>query len=210
MTRSLLLLAVLLLAGCGETETSVFYTARYPVVKVEAEVTLQETAEGGSDTGSDEGTATDDGSEGSGSISGSESGTTDVNDDTGGGSDGGSTEENPLVREIEEAIVAAAPVQAGGGYTLYFSQYNGGRAHIVRTPEAEAVTGVFGKDPGKSEFEILFDEEDYVCTISSYNDGTNVRKTVLEVDLTEAYRALYPAADIERAVRREYTSATAN
>lgn len=210
MTRSLLLLAVLLLAGCGETETSVFYTARYPVVKVEAEVTLQETAEGGSDTGSDEGTATDDGSEGSGSISGSESGTTDVNDDTGGGSDGGSTEENPLVREIEEAIVAAAPVQAGGGYTLYFSQYNGGRARIVRTPEAEAVTGVFGKDPGKSEFEILFDEEDYVCTISSYNDGTNVRKTVLEVDLTEAYRALYPAADIERAVRREYTSATAN
>lgn len=214
MTRSLLLLAVLLLAGCGETETSVFYTARYPVVKVEAEVTLQETAEGGSDTGSDEGTATDDGSEGSGSISGSESGTTDVNDDTGGGSDGGSdggsTEENPLVREIEEAIVAAAPVQAGGGYALYFSQYNGGRARIVRTPEAEAVTGVFGKDPGKSEFEILFDEEDYVCTISSYNDGTNVRKTVLEVDLTEAYRALYPAADIERAVRREYTSATAN
>lgn len=210
MTRSLLLLAVLLLAGCGETETSVFYTARYPVVKVEAEVTLQETAEGGSDTGSDEGTATDDGSEGSGSISGSESGTTDVNDDTGGGSDGGSTEENSLVREIEEAIVAAAPVQAGGGYTLYFSQYNGGRARIVRTPEAEAVTGVFGKDPGKSEFEILFDEEDYVCTISSYNDGTNVRKTVLEVDLTEAYRALYPAADIERAVRREYTSATAN
>ncbi len=210
MTRSLLLLAVLLLAGCGETETSVFYTARYPVVKVEAEVTLQETAEGGSDTGSDEGTVTDDGSEGSGSISGSESGTTDVNDDTGGGSDGGSTEENPLVREIEEAIVAAAPVQAGGGYTLYFSQYNGGRARIVRTPEAEAVTGVFGKDPGKSEFEILFDEEDYVCTISSYNDGTNVRKTVLEVDLTEAYRALYPAADIERAVRREYTSATAN
>lgn len=210
MTRSLLLLAVLLLAGCGETETSVFYTARYPVVKVEAEVTLQKTAEGGSDTGSDEGTATDDGSEGSGSISGSESGTTDVNDDTGGGSDGGSTEENPLVREIEEAIVAAAPVQAGGGYTLYFSQYNGGRARIVRTPEAEAVTGVFGKDPGKSEFEILFDEEDYVCTISSYNDGTNVRKTVLEVDLTEAYRALYPAADIERAVRREYTSATAN
>lgn len=210
MTRSLLLLAVLLLAGCGETETSVFYTARYPVVKVEAEVTLQETAEGGSDTGSDEGTVTDDGSEGSGSISGSESGTTDVNDDTGGGSDGGSTEENPLVREIEEAIVAAAPVQAGGGYTLYFSQYNGGRARIVRTPEAEAVTGVFGKDPGKSEFEILFDKEDYVCTISSYNDGTNVRKTVLEVDLTEAYRALYPAADIERAVRREYTSATAN
>lgn len=210
MTRSLLLLAVLLLAGCGETETSVFYTARYPVVKVEAEVTLQKTAEGGSDTGSDEGTATDDGSEGSGSISGSESGTTDVNDDTGGGSDGGSTEENPLVREIEEAIVAAAPVQAGGGYTLYFSQYNGGHARIVRTPEAEAVTGVFGKDPGKSEFEILFDEEDYVCTISSYNDGTNVRKTVLEVDLTEAYRALYPAADIERAVRREYTSATAN
>ena len=210
MTRSLLLLAVLFLAGCGETETSVFYTARYPVVKVEAEVTLQETAEGGSDTGSDEGTATDDGSEGSGSISGSESGTTDVNDDTGGGSDGGSTEENPLVREIEEAIVAAAPVQAGGGYTLYFSQYNGGRARVVRNPEAEAVTGVFGKDPGKSKFEILFDDEDYVCTIGSYNDGTNVRKTVLEVDLTEAYRALYPAADIERAVRREYTSATAN
>ena len=52
--------------------------------------------------------------------------------------------------------------------------------------------------------------KDYICKTSSYNDGTEVRKTVLEIDLTESFQALYPTAGITRAVRREYTSTTAN
>ena len=46
------------------------------------------------------------------------------------------------VAQIETEIVSAAPVQAGGGYTLHFSQYNGGRAEIRTAPDTEPVTGV--------------------------------------------------------------------
>ena len=111
--------------------------------------------------------------------------------------------------QIETEIVSAAPVQAGGGYTLHFSQYNGGRAKIRTAPDTEPVTGLFGKEPGKEQFEVLFGEEDYVCSPASYTDEEGERKIVLEVDLTEQYQALYPAAGITRAVRREYTSANA-
>ena len=199
------LLAELLLAACGES-TVVFYTVHYPVVLVEAEVTL----DGGSGSGEDDGTTPDDGTS-SDDETASDDGTvgsgTDTTNETRTESDG---TEDPLVQEIEAAIVAAAPVQAGGGYTLYFSQYNGGRARIVRNPEAEPVMGLFGKEPAKSQFEVIFDGEDYICKTSSYNDGTEVRKTVLEIDLTESFQALYPTAGITRAVRREYTTATAN
>ena len=199
------LLAALLLAACGES-TVVFYTVHYPVVLVEAEVTL----DGGSGSGEDDGTTPDDGTSSDDETApddGTEGSGTDTTNETRTESDG---TEDPLVQEIEAAIVAAAPVQAGGGYTLYFSQYNGGRARIVRNPEAEPVMGLFGKEPAKSQFEVIFDGEDYICKTSSYNDGTEVRKTVLEIDLTESYQALYPTAGITRAVRREYTTATAN
>lgn len=199
------LLAALLLAACGES-TVVFYTVHYPVVLVEAEVTL----DGGSGSGEDDGTTPDDGTSPDDETApddGTEGSGTDTTNGTRTESDG---TEDPLVQEIKEAIVAAAPVQAGGGYTLYFSQYNGGRARIVRNPEAEPVMGLFGKEPAKSQFEVIFDGEDYICKTSSYNDGTEVRKTVLEIDLTETFQALYPTAGITRAVRREYTTATAN
>ena len=127
----------------------------------------------------------------------------------GDGEEDGGSGENPLVVQIETEIVSAAPVQAGGGYTLHFSQYNGGRAEIRTAPDTEPVTGLFGKEPGKEQFEVLFGEEDYVCSPASYTDEEGERKIVLEVDLTEQYQALYPAAGITRAVRREYTSANA-
>lgn len=205
MKRVFFALAALLLAACGES-TVVFYTVHYPVVLVEAEVTL----DGGSGSGEDDGTTPDDGTSPDDETApddGTEGSGTDTTNGTRTESDG---TEDPLVQEIEEAIVAAAPVQAGGGYTLYFSQYNGGRARIVRNPEAEPVMGLFGKEPAKSQFEVIFDGEDYICKTSSYNDGTEVRKTVLEIDLTESFQALYPTAGITRAVRREYTTATAN
>ena len=212
MKRLFFSLAALLLAACGES-TVVFYTVHYPVVRVEAEVTLDsgsgsdeggETSPGDGTTPTDGGATPDDGTEGSGTGSDS----TGSPDGTGTGSDG--TAEDPLVQEIRAAIVAAAPVQAGGGYTLYFSQYNGGRARIVRSSGSEPVMGLFGKEPTATSFEVIFDDEDYICKTSSYNDGTEVRKTVLEIDLTESFQALYPTAGITRAVRREYTSTTAN
>lgn len=205
MKRVFFALAALLLAACGES-TVVFYTVHYPVVLVEAEVTL----DGGSGSGEDDGTTPDDGTSPDDETApddGTEGSGTDTTNEIRTESDG---TEDPLVQEIEEAIVAAAPVQTGGGYTLYFSQYNGGRARIVRNPESEPVMGLFSKEPTKTSFEVIFDDEDYICKTSSYNDGTEVRKTVLEIDLTETFQALYPTAGITRAVRREYTTATAN
>ena len=240
------LCAALLTAACGESRTGVFYTARYPVTRVEAEVALTENSDPG--TG-EEGDGSGDNSGGGETGDGNEDGTGDntgTGDDTGtGDSDGtgaagggnpddggdeggegtgegtgegdgeedgeedGGSGENPLAAQIETEIVSAAPVQAGGGYTLHFSQYNGGRAEIRTAPDTEPVTGLFGKEPGKEQFEVLFGEEDYVCSPASYTDEEGERKIVLEVDLTEQYQALYPAAGITRAVRREYTSANA-
>lgn len=233
------LCAALLTAACGESRTDVFYTARYPVTRIEADVALTENSDPG--TG-EEGDGSGDNSGGGETGDGNEDGTEDntgTGDDTGTGDSAGSgaddgegtgegdsekdsekdseedgeedggSGENPLAAQIEAEIVAAAPVQAGGGYTLHFSQYNGGRAEIRTAPDTEPVTGLFGKEPGKEQFEVLFGEEDYVCSPASYTDEEGERKIVLEVDLTEQYQALYPAAGITRAVRREYTSANA-
>ena len=217
------LCAALLTAACGESRTGVFYTARYPVTRVEADVALTENSDPG--TG-EEGDGSGDNSGGGETGDGNEDGTGAAgggNPDDGGeggegtgegdseedGEEDGGSGENPLVAQIETEIVSAAPVQAGGGYTLHFSQYNGGRAEIRTAPDTEPVTGLFGKEPGKEQFEVLFGEEDYVCSPASYTDEEGERKIVLEVDLTEQYQALYPAAGITRAVRREYTSANA-
>lgn len=214
------LCAALLTAACGESRTGVFYTARYPVTRVEADVALTENSDPG--TG-EEGDGSGDNSGGGETGDGNEDGTgaagggnpDDGGDEGGEGTGEGDSEEdggsgeNPLAAQIETEIVSAAPVQAGGGYTLHFSQYNGGRAEIRTAPDTEPVTGLFGKEPGKEQFEVLFGEEDYVCSPASYTDEEGERKIVLEVDLTEQYQALYPAAGITRAVRREYTSANA-
>lgn len=226
MKRLFFSLAALLLAACGES-TVVFYTVHYPVVRVEAEVTLDSGS--GSDEGGetspddgttptppddgttpDDGTSTDGGATPDDGTEGSGTGSDSAGSPDGMGTRSDGTAEDPLVQEIRTAIVAAAPVQAGGGYTLYFSQYNGGRARIVRSSGSEPVMGLFGKEPTATSFEVIFDDEDYICKTSSYNDGTEVRKTVLEIDLTESFQALYPTAGITRAVRREYTSTTAN
>ena len=45
--------------------------------------------------------------------------------------------------------------------------------------------------------------------VSAYKAEDGTSKTLLTVDLTEEYQALYPEAGITKAVRREYTSANA-
>ena len=50
---------------------------------------------------------------------------------------------------------------------------------------------------------------DHVCAVSAYKAEDGTSKTLLTVDLTEEYQALYPEAGITKAVRREYTSANA-
>lgn len=202
-----ILTAALMASACGEEKNEVFYTISYPITEIGAEVTIETTepepepeptpGEGGETGGSDTtgGTGTDEGT-GSGS-------------ETGDGTKGGGQTEDPAVAEIKAEIIAAAPVAAGGSYTLYFSTYNAGRLEVMTAADATMAAGVFGKEPGQSSIEFIYSGRDYVGTVSSYTDSEGVRKVLLAVDLTEEYRKLHPEVNITKAERLEYTSTNA-
>ena len=204
-----ILTAALMASACGEEKNEVFYTISYPITEVGAEVTIETTepepeptpGEGGETGGSDTtgGTGTDEGT-GSGS---------ETEDETGDGTGEGGQTEDPAVAEIEAEIIAAAPVAAGGSYTLYFSTYNAGRLEVMTAADAAMAAGVFGKEPGQSSIEFIYAGRDYVGTVSSYTDSEGVRKVLLAVDLTEEYRKLHPEVNITKAERLEYTSTNA-
>ena len=196
--------ALLAAGGCGD-DSEVFYSIAYPVVRIEAEVTLPEPEEPeepstGEDSGS-EGTDGTDGTDDSGSTDGTvDSGTTD------------GTEEpvDPLVAQIQAEVLAEAPVQAGGSYALDFTRYNRGPLTVDTAAAAGTVPGAFFKEPGATEIRFLFLELDYTAALSSYTDTDGVRKVLLTVDLTEEFQKRYPESDLTKVVRREYTSTPAN
>ena len=171
-----ILTAALVASACGEEKNEVFYTISYPIVEVGAEVSIETTSstptpgEGGETGGSDT------------------TGGSGTENETGDGTEEGGQTEDPAVAEIEAEIIAAAPVAAGGSYTLYFSTYNAGRLEVMTAADAAMAAGVFGKEPGQSSIEFIYSERDYVCTVSSYTDREGVRKVLLAVDLTEEYR----------------------
>lgn len=204
-----ILTAALMASACGEEKNEVFYTISYPIVKVGAEVTI-ETAKPEPDPTPGEGgeTGDSDTAGGAGSDEGTGSGTG-TEGETGDGTEEGGQPEDPAVAEIEAEIIAAAPVAAGGSYTLYFSTYNAGRLEVMTAADAAMAAGVFGKEPGQSSIEFIYSERDYVCTVSSYTDSEGVRKVLLAVDLTEEYRKLHPEVNITKAERLEYTSTNA-
>lgn len=233
-----LLLASLPLAnGCSDN-SEVFYSISYPIVRIEADVTLPEpepeepsTGEGtesgsdgtqtqtdGSDTenGSGTGSGTD-GTE-SGSESGSGSGSDDgsgtdagTGEGSGTGEDEGSEEPvNPLVAQIQAEVLAEAPVQVGGRYVLDFTRYNRGPLTVDTASGAGTVQGAFFKEPGATEINLFFLEGTYACTLSSYRDTDGISKVLLTVDLTDIYQQRYPSAGLTRVVRMEYTSTPSN
>ena len=214
--------ALLAAGGCGD-DSEVFYSIAYPVVRIEAEVTLPEPEEPeepstGEDSGS-EGTEGTDGTDDSGSTDGTvDSGSTDGTVDSGttdgtvdsGTTDGTEEPIDPLVAQIQAEVLAEAPVQAGGSYALDFTRYNRGPLTVDTAAEAGTVPGAFFKEPGATEIRFLFLELDYTAALSSYTDTDGVRKVLLTVDLTEEFQKRYPETDITKVVRREYTSTPAN
>lgn len=205
--------ALLAAGGCGD-DSEVFYSIAYPVVRIEAEVTLPEPEEPeepstGEDSGS-EGTEGTDGTDDSGSTDGTDdSGTTDGTVDS-GTTDGTEEPVDPLVAQIQAEVLAEAPVQAGGSYALDFTRYNRGPLTVDTAAEAGTVPGAFFKEPGATEIRFLFLELDYTAALSSYTDTDGVRRVLLTVDLTKEFQKRYPESDITKVVRREYTSTPAN
>ena len=214
--------ALLAAGGCGD-DSEVFYSIAYPVVRIEAEVTLPEPEEPeepstGEDSGS-EGTEGSDGTDDSGSTDGTvDSGSTDGTVDSGttdGTVDSGTTDGtvepiDPLVAQIQAEVLAEAPVQAGGSYAHDFTRYNRGPLTVDTAAEAGTVPGAFFKEPGATEIRFLFLELDYTAALSSYTDTDGVRKVLLTVDLSKEFQKRYPETDITKVVRREYTSTPAN
>lgn len=202
--------ALLAAGGCGD-DSEVFYSIAYPVVRIEAEVTLPEPEEPEEpSTGEDSGSEGTDGTDDSGSTDGTvDSGSTDGTVDS-GTTDGTEEPVDPLVAQIQAEVLAEAPVQAGGSYALDFTRYNRGPLTVDTAAEAGTVPGAFFKEPGATEIRFLFLELDYTAALSSYTDTDGVRRVLLTVDLTKEFQKRYPETDITKIVRREYTSTPAN
>ena len=214
---SLLLAALFLAGGCGD-DSEVFYSISYPIVQIGADVILESEPEEpstGEDSGSDgsqdgsseEDTAGNDASDGA--VTGSEG--SDGSDSSSGsdGSDGSDGEEpavDPLIAQIQAEVAAEAPVQPGGYYTLDFTAYNCGPLTVDTATDSGATQGAFIKEPGASQITILYLNQVYEYTISSYTDTEGLRMVMLTLDLTEEFQKRYPEAAITKVVRNEYTS----
>ncbi len=212
-------------AGCGD-DSDVYYTKVYDITEIGARITTRSasTPGEGTDSGTDDETDTgiDDGTD-TGTDGGTDTGT-DGGTDTGDNPDAGDTPDNPdtpdtpdeasVLQDLIAADIAArAPVQPGGSYRLDYSEYNGGRLEVTKTPGAEALSGVFLRQPGSSALQLFYGgEEEYTCTVernANQEQGTNC--ALLTVDLTEHYREqfgeLYPDIEIVQVLRCEYTDA---
>lgn len=228
----LLALLTAALAACSEP-SEVYYTTRYEVTAIEAAVSVTEETPteptdpenpgtelgddsdgegtGGSDnTGSGSGSGGSDGSEGSagtGGGSGSEGSDGSEGSEGGEGTEGGEGSATPLADAIRAAVLASAPVQVGGSYTLDYVEYNGGRLTVRPTADGEALSGAFVKLPGSTDITLYYGgDQERRCTLSYYTDAEGQRLARFGEDLTEQFRALYPDADIQSVVRYEQTS----
>lgn len=224
----LLALLTAALAACSEP-SDVYYTTRYEVTAIEAAVSVTEEtpteptdpenpgtepgdgSDGEGTDGSDNTGGSGSGSDGSGSD-GSDSDGSDSSEGSAGtgrgedteGSEGSAT---PLADAIRAAVLASAPVQVGGSYTLDYVEYNGGRLTVRPTADGEALSGAFVKLPGSTDITLYYggDQERHY-TLSYYTDAEGQRLARFGEDLTEQFRALYPDADIQSVVRYEQTS----
>lgn len=225
----LLALLTAALAACSEP-SEVYYTTRYEVTAIEAAVSVTEETPteptdpenpgtelgdgsdgegtGGSDnTGSGSGSGGSDGSEGSARTGGGSG--SDGSDGSEGseGTEGGEGSATPLADAIRAAVLASAPVQVGGSYTLDYVEYNGGRLTVRPTADGEALSGAFVKLPGSTDITLYYGgDQERRCTLSYYTDAEGQRLARFGEDLTEQFRALYPDADIQSVVRYEQTS----
>ncbi len=210
----LLALLTAALAACSEP-SEVYYTTRYEVTAIEAAVSVTEETPTEPTDPENPGTELGDGSDGEGTGgsdntgSGSGSGGSDGSEGSEGGegTEGGEGSATPLADAIRAAVLASAPVQVGGSYTLDYVEYNGGRLTVRPTADGEALSGAFVKLPGSTDITLYYGgDQERRCTLSYYTDAEGQRLARFGEDLTEQFRALYPDADIQSVVRYEQTS----
>lgn len=210
----LLALLTAALAACSEP-SEVYYTTRYEVTAIEAAVSVTEETPTEPTDPENPGTELGDGSDGegtgdsdnTGSGSGSSGSDGSEGSEGGEGTEGGEGSATPLADAIRAAVLASAPVQVGGSYTLDYVEYNGGRLTVRPTADGEALSGAFVKLPGSTDITLYYGgDQERRCTLSYYTDAEGQRLARFGEDLTEQFRALYPDADIQSVVRYEQTS----
>lgn len=210
----LLALLTAALAACSEP-SEVYYTTRYEVTAIEAAVSVTEETPTEPTDPENPGTELGDGSDGegtggsdnTGSGSGSDGSDGSEGSEGGEGTEGGEGSATPLADAIRTAVLASAPVQVGGSYTLDYVEYNGGRLTVRPTADGEALSGAFVKLPGSTDITLYYGgDQERRCTLSYYTDAEGQRLARFGEDLTEQFRALYPDADIQSVVRYEQTS----
>lgn len=210
----LLALLTAALAACSEP-SEVYYTTRYEVTAIEAAVSVTEETPTEPTDPENPGTELGDGSDGegtggsdnTGSGSGSDGSDGSEGSEGGEGTEGGEGSATPLADAIRAAVLASAPVQVGGSYTLDYVEYNGGRLTVRPTADGEALSGAFVKLPGSTDITLYYGgDQERRCTLSYYTDAEGQRLARFGEDLTEQFRALYPDADIQSVVRYEQTS----
>ena len=164
------------LAACGE-KSEPYYTTSYPVSRVEATVTLGAAATATAEDEPEPETEPEP-----------------------------EPEPDPIIEAIHADVLAEAPVQAGGGYVLEFLYHNSGWLYITPAPDAAPITGSFNKEPDKpDQLRFFYEDADYTYAVSYYSEeGKSL--TLLTVDLTAKYQALYPTAGITKVERLEYTT----
>lgn len=195
------------LAACSEP-SEVYYTTRYEVTAIEAAVSVTEETPTEPTDPENPGTELGDGSDGEGTGgSGSDGSDGSEGSEGGEGTEGGEGSATPLADAIRAAVLASAPVQVGGSYTLDYVEYNGGRLTVRPTADGEALSGAFVKLPGSTDITLYYGgDQERRCTLSYYTDAEGQRLARFGEDLTEQFRALYPDADIQSVVRYEQTS----
>lgn len=210
----LLALLTAALAACSEP-SEVYYTTRYEVTAIEAAVSVTEETPTEPTDPENPGTELGDGSDGegtggsdnTGSGSGSDGSDGSEGSEGGEGTEGGEGSATPLADAIRAAVLASAPVQVGGSYTLDYVEYNGGQLTVRPTADGEALSGAFVKLPGSTDITLYYGgDQERRCTLSYYTDAEGQRLARFGEDLTEQFRALYPDADIQSVVRYEQTS----
>lgn len=207
----LLALLTAALAACSEP-SEVYYTTRYEVTAIEAAVSVTEETPTEPTDPENPGTELGDGSDGEGTGGSDNTGSGSGSDGSDGsegseGTEGGEGSATPLADAIRAAVLASAPVQVGGSYTLDYVEYNGGRLTVRPTADGEALSGAFVKLPGSTDITLYYGgDQERRCTLSYYTDAEGQRLARFGEDLTEQFRALYPDADIQSVVRYEQTS----
>lgn len=201
-------LFALLCAACSDP-VDVFYSTDYPVLRVEAEVTLDGVGSGGSgeepgDDSGEPGTPGDD--TGADDPSGGGTGTG-TGSDTGSGTDDPEppTDTEALVETIHAAVLNEAPVAAGGSYRLDFNRADGGNLYVTAAAGAEPVAGTFTKIPASTELTFAYGDRTYSAHLSHYSDDGGPSRVRFAVDLTDLYRERYGIESGLRVVRYEYT-----